>query len=148
MSYNHLGVLVKMASLAFDRTASHLLSDFDLTPSQFKILKYLSLHQDQDTRQIDIENFFKMSNPTVTGVLNNLEKKGLIERLSHPQDKRSKLIVLNHQASLKASDYLQKSQDIEALFTKGLTPQQEDSLKELLLILINQTTDSTKSKER
>lgn len=56
--------------------------------------------------------------------------------------------MLNHQASLKASDYLQKSQDIEALFTKGLTPQQEDSLKELLLILINQTTDSTKSKER
>lgn len=144
MKQEHIGVLIKMASLAFDRTATQLLSDFELTPSQFKILKYLSLNSDKAVRQIDIETFFRMSNPTVTGILQNLEKKGMVKRKHHPDDKRCKLIVLSDSAALQASDYLKTSREIEDVFTKQLTASQKETLKNMLTTLIE---DNQKDKE-
>lgn len=137
MPNHHIGILIKMASLAFDRTANQLLADADLTPSQFKILKYLSIHQNQLTRQIDLETFFKMSNPTVTGLLQNLEKKGMIERHPHPQDKRCNIIRLSEAANLKADDYLQKSKLIEEQFTQALSEADRSQLRQLLQTLID-----------
>ncbi|MGG6795236.1 UNVERIFIED_CONTAM: MarR family transcriptional regulator [Streptococcus canis] len=147
MTDNPIGILIKIASLAFDRTASQLLSDYNLTPSQFKLLKYLSVHQDQLTRQIDLETFFKMSNPTVTGLLQNLEKKGMIERHHHPQDKRCNIIRLSESASLKAEDYLQKSKLIEDHFTQALSKEEQATLKQLLLALIDSNPNTLHSKK-
>ncbi|MGJ0023298.1 MarR family winged helix-turn-helix transcriptional regulator [Streptococcus dysgalactiae] len=147
MPNRHIGILIKMASLAFDRTASQLLLDHDLTPSQFKVLKYLSAHQDQLTRQIDLETFFKMSNPTVTVLLQHLEKKDMIERRPHPTDKRCNIIILSEKARLKADDYLQKSKDIERQFTQVLSAEEQATLKQLLLALIDSNPNTLHTKK-
>lgn len=62
-----------------------------------------------------------MSNPTVTGILQNLEKKELIYRQAHPKDKRSKIIRLTDKAKNARGFILETSDQIEANFTEKLT---------------------------
>lgn len=136
MTTDHIGILIKKTSQAFEKSASQVLAPYDLTPSQFKILKYVTLNPEASVRQIDLETYFGMSNPTVTGIIQNLEKKGMIYRQSHPDDKRSKIIILSEKAKNARHFILETSDNIEANFTKGLTPQEKDIMRTLLLKLL------------
>lgn len=136
MTTDHIGILIKKTSQVFEKSASQVLAPYDLTPSQFKILKYVTLNPEASVRQIDLETYFGMSNPTVTGIIQNLEKKGMIYRQSHPDDKRSKIIILSEKAKNARHFILETSDNIEANFTKGLTPQEKDIMRTLLLKLL------------
>ncbi|MGT2686680.1 MarR family winged helix-turn-helix transcriptional regulator [Streptococcus porcinus] len=137
MENDHIGILIKKSSQTFDKAAGHILAPHGLTPSQFKILKYVTLKPEASVRQIDIEAYFCMSNPTVTGILQNLEKKELIYRQAHPDDKRSKIIRLTEKTK-NARDFILKTSDqIEASFTKKLTDNEKNTLRQLLLKLLN-----------
>lgn len=137
MENDHIGILIKKSSQTFDKAAGHILAPHGLTPSQFKILKYVTLKPEASVRQIDIEAYFCMSNPTVTGILQNLEKKELIYRQAHPDDKRSKIIRLTEKTK-NARDFILKTSDqIEASFTKKLTNNEKNTLRQLLLKLLN-----------
>lgn len=136
MFKDHIGILIKKTSQAFEKSASQVLAPYDLTPSQFKILKYVTLNPEASVRQIDLETYFGMSNPTVTGIIQNLEKKGMIYRQSHPDDKRSKIIILSEKAKNARHFILETSDNIEANFTKDLTPQEKDIMRTLLFKLL------------
>lgn len=58
------------------------------------IVKYLTLNEDKDIFQKDIENEFGITKSTVTGIIKLMEKKGFIERVSVPRDARLKKLVL------------------------------------------------------
>lgn len=136
MEHEHIGVLIKMASLEFDRQSNNLLISENLTASQFKILKYLTLHPQASVRQIDLELFFGMTNPTVTGIIQNLEKKELITRQNHPVDRRSKVILLTEKAITMHDKILETSNLIEAGFTNKLNPEEIALLRPLLIKLL------------
>ncbi|EFR44849.1 B-block binding subunit of TFIIIC [Streptococcus pseudoporcinus LQ 940-04] len=137
MEKDHIGILIKKNSQTFDKAAGHILAPHSLTPSQFKILKYVILKPEASVRQIDIEAYFCMSNPTVTGILQNLEKKELIYRQAHPKDKRSKIIRLTDKAKNARGFILETSDQIEANFTEKLTDAEKNTLRRLLLKLLN-----------
>ena len=87
-----IAILIKKLSLEIDKLSNPILEPHDLTHSQFKILKFLLINPENSVRQVDIEKFFSMTNPTVTGIVQKLEKKGLIERKINPDDSRSKIL--------------------------------------------------------
>ncbi|WP_203264038.1 MarR family winged helix-turn-helix transcriptional regulator [Streptococcus uberis] len=132
MFKDHIGILIKKTSQAFDKTASQVLAPKGLTPSQFKILKYVTLRPEASVRQIDIENYFCMSNPTVTGILQNLEKNQWIYRQCHSEDKRSKVIMLTDKAKNASLFILETSDQIEESFTAVLTDSEKETLRHLL----------------
>lgn len=132
MYKDHIGILIKKTSQAFDKTASQVLAPKGLTPSQFKILKYVTLRPEASVRQIDIENYFSMSNPTVTGILQNLEKNQWIYRQCHAEDKRSKVIILTDKAKNASLFILETSDQIEESFTAALTDSEKETLRHLL----------------
>ncbi|MGT2888526.1 MarR family winged helix-turn-helix transcriptional regulator [Streptococcus didelphis] len=139
MRNEHLGVLIKKANLEFDRQANHFLSSKHITTSQFRIIKHLILQPEGSLKQIDIENFFGMTNPSVTGILQNLEKKGLIYRKNHLDDKRCKVILLTDKAKKLKDQILQISESIEDNFTQSMTKEETQLLKELLTKLITES---------
>lgn len=132
MYKDHIGILIKKTSQAFDKTASQVLAPKGLTPSQFKILKYVTLRPEASVRQIDIENYFSMSNPTVTGILQNLEKNQWIYRQCHAEDKRSKVIILTDKAKNASLFILETSDQIEESFTAALSDSEKKTLRHLL----------------
>ena len=64
------------------------------TPMHGWIIEYLYRHRDEPVFQRDIEREFSITRSTVTNILQLMERKGYIQRLSVPQDARLKQLVL------------------------------------------------------
>lgn len=136
MDINSIAILIKRASLEFDKLASPVMAEFDITPSQFKVLKFVMRSPEGTVRQVDVEHCFSMTNPTVTGLVNNLEKNGLVKRAPNPKDARSKVIVLTDKAKGMQTDLLKVGASLEDEFTKELDADEKEQLKALLKKLL------------
>lgn len=66
---------------------------WDLSPSQFNILNLLS-DQSQGMTQIELSRQLIMHRSNVTGLVDRLEKRGLIQRKDSPDDRRAYRVVL------------------------------------------------------
>lgn len=125
-------VLIKKAALEFDKLSIPLFAPYELTPSQYKVLRLLYLEEPETVRQIDIERAFSMTNPTVTGLLNNLEKKEWIQRIPNPNDSRSKVIRLTEKAETMRGELLDISDQLEDMLTSNLNEHEKEQLIELM----------------
>lgn len=134
-----VSIIIKKCSLLFDKTINQLLAPYNLSNSQFRILMILYKSNNENIRQADIEQALSMTNPTVTGLIQSLEKKNLIERVNNPEDKRSKLLVLTDYALNKKEEFICLAKTIEDKMTSGLSEEEISQLYSLLnKILSNQ----------
>lgn len=136
MNYDRAAILVKKASLEFDKAANPLLAEYDLTGSQYKILKYLYEHEDKQVRQVDLERYYSLTNPTTIGLLDNLEKKGFVVRAQNPDDARSRVIKLTEKSVSMREELERLGDKLEDLFTSALTERERNRLTELLKKLL------------
>lgn len=83
---------LKAIDQTLKKSLDQALEPYDLTKAQTEILCFLNDSKEDYCIQKDIENYFHISNATVTGLLNRLEAKGLILRLDNPEDRRTKTI--------------------------------------------------------
>ena len=132
MSRGKVSVLIKKSSLVFDKYVGKLLAPYDMSGSQFRILMKLYKSPENSIRQVDIETAFSMTNPTVTGLIVQLEKKGLVTKIDNPEDKRSKLLSLTDLANSKKEEFFALANDLEKKMTNGLTESEVKLLTELL----------------
>lgn len=132
MGNERVSMLIKKTSLIVEKKTNAVLAPYELTNAQFRILMLLYHKREKSIRQIDIENAFAMTNPTVTGILNNLEKKGLVQRLDHPDDKRSKLILLTDAALEMIPELDSLGEIIEDQVTSVLSDEERAALATLL----------------
>lgn len=72
------GMLIKRISDSITRISNNELRENDLTLTQIRYLEYLYLHACAPTPFKELEAFFQVSQPTVTGIMRRLESKGLI----------------------------------------------------------------------
>ena len=140
-----ISIFVKKASLECDKVAYPLLVYYKLTMVQYKILKYLYINPPATVCQRDIEKFFSMTNPTVTGVLKNLERDGWVERLRNPHDARSKLLQLTDKSLRVKQELFCIGNEIENTFTAELTAEEREQLLQLLKKLVQSFSQSSAS---
>lgn len=136
MEREKVSVLIKKSALIFDKYVNQILTQYQLTSSQFRILMILYKSPVCSIRQADIESVLSMTNPTVTGLINNLEKKRLVERVANPEDKRSKLLVLTEYAESKRDEFIALADAIEKEMTNGLSEMEVEALSKLLMKVI------------
>lgn len=127
-----IAIMIKRLGQEFDKLSNKVLAQYDLTASQFKVLKFIMMKPEFSVRQIDIENYFSMSNPTVTGIIQNLEKKELIERVANPEDKRSKVIRVTEKVRGMEDDITRIGKELEEQFTRKLTDEEKYILRTIL----------------
>ena len=127
-----ISVMIKRTSLEFDKIANSVLTPYQLTNTQFKILRYLATQPGLTVTQRDLEHNFSMSNPSVTGILQNLEKKELIIRKVNPADARSKVIGLTEKSLSLNPELAQLSQQMDNQFTEALSEKEKVQLISLL----------------
>ncbi len=136
MANKRISILIKRASLGFDKLSNQLLSPYDLTGSQFKILMVLYMSPAGSVRQTDIEARFSMTNPTVTGLVQKLEAKDLVNRMPHPEDRRSKVLVLTERAIQMKEELMALADNLERQMTASLTEEEYDQLASLLVRML------------
>ena len=130
MNNKKIAILIKKLALEFDKIAIPNLAPYNLTPTQFKILKYLYDHD--NVIGMDIQNAYSMTNPTVTGIIQNMESGGWIERVLNPNDSRSKIIKLTKKSLDKKDELYNLGDNLEKEFTKDLTKEEYKQLLNLL----------------
>ena len=140
MSQDSFGFLIKKLELRSDRLSSQFLQKLGLSTSQFRVLRWL-FKQEGSPRQHDVEKALSLSNPTVTGILHNLEKHGWVKRLPHPEDKRSKQLVLTDKAKGQQQALYQISQDVEAELTRDLSREETQQLRQLIQKILKENSD-------
>ena len=132
LKQDKIAIWLKFVNLECDKLSAGILEPYGLTLTQYKVLKFLLINPQGTVRQVDIEEHFYIRNPTVTRILQNLEKKGLIERQVNPEDNRSKLICLTEQAKSMEKLLYQLGNELEEKLTSNLTSEDKQELLCLL----------------
>lgn len=132
MMHDKVAILIKKTALVVEKLSNHVLVPYELTHTQYKILMMLFRNKGKQIRQADIETHFSMTNPSVTGIIQNLEKKGFLERIQNPDDKRSKLLKLTEKAVSLEKELHALGESIEMQVTKNLTTEESEQLIVLL----------------
>jgi DNA-binding MarR family transcriptional regulator len=90
-------LLTKTQQVVFQQFKASL-AKYDVTPVQYGVLKCLWAQDGQNPSQI--ANSLFLDSSTITGILDRMENKGIIKRISDPKDRRSLKVVLTEQGSL------------------------------------------------
>ena len=104
----------------------------DVTTMHGWILAYLYNSRDREVFQRDIERAFSITRSTVTNILQLMEKKGYIRRVSVPQDARLKRLILTD-AGAEAHQQIMRSLRQTDQYISGLLTAEENA--ELLRLL-------------
>jgi len=113
--------------------------DFNISIPQLLCLNYLNKCEEYQSTHRDLTKFLHLNSSTVTGIINRLEKKGLIARLPKKGDKRVTYISLTsngYEVLEKTPDLLHEklSRKLSELSNVELEIM-EDSLKLLISVL-------------
>lgn len=127
---------IKQADLCIDRGVQHALAAHDLSSTQLKVLVLLYTHPEQAFRQKDLEQQLQLTNPTVTGILSNMERKGLIRRVKNPRDSRSKVVELTERSHQLKDELMAFAADFEEKLTEHLSAPEREQLIALLKKLL------------
>ena len=136
MKINKIAILIKKASLQFDKISNKILEPYEISATQYKILKFLYAKDNHRARVTDLEEFLSMTHPTTIGHIDYLEKKGLVDRIANPNDARGKLITPTKTALSLENELNKVGEDIENELTKNLNPKEKEEMISLLNKLI------------
>lgn len=89
--------------------------------TQAQIIAYIIRHNEEEIYQKDLENILNLRRATVSGVLQTMEKNGLIQRIVDDEDSRAKKIILNKEVIKQIEENKKKMQSIERNITKGIS---------------------------
>ncbi|WP_455544193.1 MarR family winged helix-turn-helix transcriptional regulator [Intestinibacter sp.] len=131
-----LSYLFKQIHLKFEYNRNKNLEKYNLTSAQMDILVYLNNNKDLSVTQRDLEIALKVKNPTITGILNRLEEKKLINRRKNLNDKRSKIISLTDKSCKIMDETWNNIQQFELDFVKGLSIIEKNDLIRLLKVIL------------
>lgn len=134
MPNKRIGFLIKQVYFMNQTKLNAMFAQFDLTASQTFTLIYLFRAHEQGRviNQREIERDMDISNPTVTGILNRLEHKGLIERKTSTKDARIKYIEVSEKALELDKILKRKFSENEKQLVSNLTKEEVQQLARIL----------------
>lgn len=107
------------------------LADVDLTPAQGMIVGYLT-HSPSAPCARDLEAFFDLSHPTVSGLLSRMEAKGFIEMRPDENDRRIKRIYRLEKCIATSRQIGKCIEDNEQRMVQGFTAAEKEQFERLL----------------
>lgn len=132
MRSDKITILIKRAALEFDKISNPVLAEYDLTASQYRVLKYLYTLPDETARIVDIEKECSITHPTALGLVDNLSKKGFVVKIVNPNDSRSKVISLTDKTKNMQEELENVGDRLENTMTENLNPKEKQQLLSLL----------------
>ena len=109
----------------FDRRDSH-----DLTPQQFGLLGFL--WQEDGITQAELSSRSQIDRTTMGGLIDRLEKEGLLRRCRHPEDRRAYRVCLTERGKELERELVPLGELVQERFSAKLTPGEVETLKGLL----------------
>lgn len=136
----HLGGFFRAISNALAQNMQRNLDELGLTSTQNMFLHHLWFRQEKlglPTHAKDLEEFFDIKHPTVSGILQRMETAGFVEFQPSQTDRRCKVIGLTPKSMHAVSGAIQKIEETEAALVRGMTETEAAELRRLLRKVAN-----------
>lgn len=133
-----LGVLFLQVMRAHRALAERRLAAIGLHTGQEMILLYLAEHD--KLRQNELASALNVEPPTMTKMLQRMERAGVIERRKDEEDARAICVCLTDHGRGLIQPILEVWDEIEAQFTDGLTDAEMLLLRRLLVQMYRNIT--------
>lgn len=146
------GKMINRISNRLRRRSAKIQATVGISGAQGMILDYILVESvNHPIYQKDVEKEFGLRPSTATGVLNELEQKGMIRREADPGDGRRKKVVFTRQA--QAINQKLKSQILESeeLLLKGISEEERRIFMDIsarMLENLDQDIEASKTKEK
>lgn len=138
---NTINKQLKMLQKTFEERRNKHLLKYNLTSSQQEILFYLGFHEGEPIHQREIEKWFRLKNPTVTGILNRLEEKGFIVRKTKEDDKRFRMIELTEKSRCLMQEMCEEMWQMDDKIYSCMTAEERSQLSGLLDRILNSLSE-------
>jgi DNA-binding MarR family transcriptional regulator len=110
-------------------------SGVEVTPIQVMLLFFLQKNDGLSLTQIS--QGLMLENPTVTGLIDRLEKSGYVKRSDHPNDRRVYLVYLTEKGNLVANKALPIVKKLNEEIKKGYSREEIEGFKKVLIGAFN-----------
>ena len=119
---------------------------YDVTPVQTHLLHHLACWAgEQGASQRELERKLRLKPSTVNGIVGRLEAKGYVARRASPQDGRIRLVSLTEAGRSKVQDFHAIVEETERRFTAGLSEQEREQMRKLLIRIIENLENEVNS---
>lgn len=125
-------ILGKKLHITFERWAEK----FGLSEGRFQILIRLKHQPNGRFAMGELAEMLDVSPRTVTGLVDNLERDGLVKRVDDPTDRRSVYAELTDQGRERVESLWRETAGAQVALTRGLTQSELIQLRHLCLRLI------------
>lgn len=120
------GWFIKCIDNALEKEANQHLQQLNLTMQQNRLLIHLVHAEDCTLSMKALEERFGAAQSTVAGLVSRLERKGLVEAVSNPSDRRIKLVRLTEEGVRLCAVSHQNVVDSEQRLTATLTAEEQE----------------------
>ncbi len=121
-----VGIVANAIHRAIDQEI-HRVQETPCTGMQGHIVGYLYRNRDREIYQRDVQEFLSVRRSTVTGLLQLMEKRGLIRRESVPSDARLKRLLLTPAGERTHEQVAQAIGRVESAVNASLTPEERET---------------------
>lgn len=128
--WKNLGQQVGAVRRAFRRHLEAAAEPYGLTATQFMVLRRLWEQDKLPVQQLARVSFLDAA--TMTGVLDRLEGKGLIQRVRQESDRRTVQIHLTEEGRALQAPLRHALDHVNQVATAGISPEEYDLLRRLL----------------
>ncbi|MBC8241862.1 MAG: MarR family transcriptional regulator [Alphaproteobacteria bacterium] len=125
-----IGYNLRRAQTAVFQNFSESLKDCNITPGQFGVL--VLIQANSGLNQTRLGKALGIDRSTVVGVIDRLEKRGLVERAPVPADRRSYALCLSDQGVTLLQHARSLVEAHERRIAQDLNPAEQKQLKALL----------------
>ena len=110
-------------------------SGVEVTPIQVMLLFFLQKNDGSSLTQIS--HGLMLENPTVTGLIDRLEKSGYVKRSDHPNDRRVYLVYLTEKGKKVANKALPIVKNLNEQIKEGYSKGEIENFKKVLVGAFN-----------
>ncbi|HIS52269.1 MAG TPA: MarR family transcriptional regulator [Candidatus Onthomonas avicola] len=136
------GAWINLLSHKVKTRLNATLQNLGITGVQSRVICYILVHcQDGLVFQRDIERAFGLSRSTATGILQLLEKNGMIRRESVASDARLKSLVPTRRAEEFNAQVAACLRETDRMLTRGLSSGQVQLFKEMAAQMLRNLDD-------
>lgn len=113
------------------------LTPYDITPSQVGVLSAMEWKDNVSPKQI--AEALHLESSTVSGILDRMQKKGLINRVVNAENRREVQVVLTPKARALREDMSRVAWELDAAVLGEYTPEEEAAFKKILQDIVKRT---------
>ena len=138
-----VGYWTVLAAHAFQKALNDELAPHGITFRQSQVLAWLAL--EGELSQVELAGRMMIEPPTLVGVLDRMERDGLINRQAADSDRRRKIIRVNPEAAEVWNKVAGCARRVRARAVKGLTERQVTSLRKTLKAVLGNLSEPADS---